>query len=97
MTAPDLLRHLLRLPARALAFLVVVYQWTIRPLIGPNCRFTPSCSDYAITALRTHGAVRGGYLGARRILRCNPWHPGGHDPVPDLDCACHTTFRKPAR
>ena len=61
---------------------VRVYQWTIRPVIGANCRFWPSCSDYAIEALRTHGAVRGSGLAARRILRCNPWHEGGYDPVP---------------
>lgn len=62
--------------------LVRTYQWTIRPLIGANCRFWPSCSDYAIEAVRTHGAVRGSGMAAGRILRCNPWHPGGYDPVP---------------
>lgn len=61
---------------------VVAYQWTLRPLIGCNCRFHPSCSDYAIEALTGHGAVRGSWLSARRILRCNPWHAGGYDPVP---------------
>jgi putative membrane protein insertion efficiency factor len=60
----------------------MVYQWTIRPLIGPNCRFHPGCSDYALQALQTHGAARGSYLAARRVLRCNPWHEGGFDPVP---------------
>lgn len=62
---------------------VKTYQWTIRPLIGANCRFWPSCSDYAIDALRGHGALRGAALTARRVLRCNPWHEGGWDPVPD--------------
>ena len=61
---------------------VRTYQWTIRPMIGSNCRFWPSCSEYAIAALRTHGAARGGAMTAKRILRCNPWHPGGVDPVP---------------
>jgi uncharacterized protein len=61
---------------------VRAYQWTIRPVIGANCRFWPSCSDYAIEALRTHGALRGSGLAARRILRCNPWCEGGYDPVP---------------
>lgn len=61
------------------------YQWTIRPLIGANCRFWPSCSDYGIEAFRTHGALRGGALTATRILRCNPWHEGGVDPVPAPD------------
>ena len=58
------------------------YQWTIRPVIGANCRFWPSCSDYAIEAFRAHGALRGSGLAARRILRCNPWCDGGYDPVP---------------
>ena len=61
---------------------VRTYQWTLRPLLGANCRFCPSCSEYAVGALRGHGAARGGWLAARRILRCNPWHPGGFDPVP---------------
>jgi putative membrane protein insertion efficiency factor len=58
------------------------YQWTIRPLIGAHCRFWPSCSEYAVEAFKQHGALRGGALAARRILRCNPWHEGGYDPVP---------------
>jgi putative membrane protein insertion efficiency factor len=61
---------------------VRVYQWTLRPVIGANCRFFPSCSEYAIGAFRTHGAIRGGTLAAGRILRCNPWCDGGYDPVP---------------
>jgi uncharacterized protein len=70
-------------PAATIAVGAVrAYQWTIRPVIGANCRFWPSCSDYAIEALRTHGALRGGGLAARRILRCNPWCEGGYDPVP---------------
>lgn len=64
-----------------------LYQWLIRPLLGPNCRFEPPCSDYALAALRSHGAIRGTALAAHRILRCNPWCAGGHDPVPSL--ACH--------
>jgi len=58
------------------------YQWLLRPLLGANCRFAPSCSDYAIAALRTHGAVHGAALAGKRILRCNPWVAGGYDPVP---------------
>ena len=61
---------------------VLAYQWTLRPVLGCNCRFHPSCSDYALEALRRHGATRGAWLSARRVLRCNPWHPGGLDPVP---------------
>ena len=67
---------------RLLVGLVRSYQWTLRPVIGANCRFEPSCSHYTIGALQAHGAARGSVLAARRILRCNPWHPGGYDPVP---------------
>jgi putative membrane protein insertion efficiency factor len=70
------------IPARALRGAVVAYQWTLRPILGCNCRFHPSCSDYALQALATHGAIRGGLMSARRILRCNPWNRGGYDPVP---------------
>jgi putative membrane protein insertion efficiency factor len=61
---------------------VRVYQWTLRPFIGSHCRFWPSCSEYAVEALRVHGAARGTAMAAKRILRCNPWHEGGVDPVP---------------
>jgi len=70
-------------PAAGVAVaLVRTYQWTLRPLIGANCRFCPSCSEYAVDAFREHGALRGGGLAARRILRCHPWNAGGYDPVP---------------
>ncbi|WP_163648639.1 membrane protein insertion efficiency factor YidD [Modicisalibacter sp. 'Wilcox'] len=62
--------------------LIKGYQWLISPLLGPRCRFWPSCSRYAIEALRTHGAFRGGALAVRRILRCHPGSSGGIDPVP---------------
>lgn len=65
-----------------LVLLVRLYQWTLRPFIGPHCRFEPSCSHYAIDALRTHGPFRGGALTVNRVLRCNPWTAGGLDPVP---------------
>jgi putative membrane protein insertion efficiency factor len=81
-------------PAAGVAVaLVRTYQWTLRPLIGANCRFCPSCSDYAIEAFRGHGALRGGGLAARRILRCHPWNAGGYDPVP---AATPATSRKDA-
>jgi uncharacterized protein len=62
--------------------LLKLYQWLISPLFGPTCRFYPSCSRYAYEAIATHGAVKGCYLAARRLLRCHPWNPGGLDPVP---------------
>lgn len=61
---------------------VYVYRKIISPLLPPMCRFYPSCSAYAVEALKVHGALRGGWLAARRLLRCGPWHPGGLDPVP---------------
>ena len=68
--------------ALVLRGVVHTYQWTLRPLLGTQCRFQPSCSCYALEALARHGALRGSWLAAHRILRCNPWHPGGFDPVP---------------
>lgn len=70
--------------AAVLTGVVRTYQYTLRPIIGANCRFEPSCSHYALEALRLHGGLRGSGLAARRILRCNPWHPGGYDPVPPV-------------
>lgn len=68
--------------AKVLIWLIRAYQVCLSPLLGANCRFHPTCSAYAIEALRRHGAMRGTGLAFWRILRCNPFHPGGHDPVP---------------
>lgn len=68
--------------AHALRALVVLYQWTLSPFIGRQCRFEPTCSHYALEALSTHGAIRGGALTVWRLLRCNPWGGWGYDPVP---------------
>ncbi len=70
------------LVATGCAALIRGYQLVLRPLLPPSCRFAPSCSEYAHTAILTHGVVRGGALAVRRIARCNAWHPGGYDPVP---------------
>jgi putative membrane protein insertion efficiency factor len=64
------------------AFLIRIYQWTLSPLIGPACRFYPSCSQYAQQAILRFGLLRGGWLALKRLGRCHPWHPGGFDPVP---------------
>ncbi|MDZ4718526.1 MAG: membrane protein insertion efficiency factor YidD [Roseiflexaceae bacterium] len=58
------------------------YQRFISPLMPPSCIYTPSCSQYTLEAIRKYGALRGSYMGIRRILRCHPWAHGGHDPVP---------------
>ncbi len=68
--------------ARLLALCVRLYQWVLKPLLPPACKYEPSCSAYAIEALRTHGALRGGALALWRVARCNPFLPGGYDPVP---------------
>lgn len=68
--------------ARFLAGIVRVYRVLLSPLLPPACRFHPSCSRYAIEALELHGTWRGSLLAARRLLRCHPFHAGGHDPVP---------------
>jgi hypothetical protein len=68
--------------ARGLVVLVTAYRWLVSPVLGPSCRYHPSCSEYAIEALRAHGAARGGWLALRRISRCHPWGGHGFDPVP---------------
>ena len=62
--------------------LIRLYQWTLSPLLGSNCRFHPTCSHYAVEAVQTHGVLRGLWLAVRRVGCCHPWHAGGYDPVP---------------
>ena len=67
---------------RLLLAALSAYRYLLRPQLGANCRFWPSCSDYATEAIERHGALRGAWLALRRLGRCHPWHPGGYDPVP---------------
>ena len=71
-----------RWPAKLLVLIVRGYQLFISPLLGPRCRFHPTCSHYAIEALQTHGALKGTWLSLKRLGRCHPLNPGGYDPVP---------------
>jgi len=67
---------------RAIILLVKVYQITLRPFFGSNCRFFPTCSDYCLEAIEKHGAAKGTFLTICRLLKCHPFHKGGDDPVP---------------
>ena len=64
-----------------LIFLIKGYRKYISPLLGPNCRFQPTCSQYALEAVEKYGFFKGGYLSIKRILKCHPFHPGGYDPL----------------
>ena len=70
------------IPKRIMLGMIRFYRRFISPMFPPCCRFTPTCSAYALEAIEKYGALKGGYLAVRRILRCNPFHPGGYDPVP---------------
>jgi uncharacterized protein len=70
-------------PARLLMVPIAGYRRFVSPLLPPRCRFAPSCSEYALTAVAEHGAARGLWLAVKRIARCHPFNPGGYDPVPD--------------
>jgi putative membrane protein insertion efficiency factor len=87
------------LPNRILIWAIQLYRWTISPLqiflFGPTggCRFTPTCSEYAMEAVRARGALAGGWLATRRICRCHPWSECGHDPVPEKESGIrHSEF-----
>ena len=68
---------------RGMVFLIELYRHTISPLRLPTCRFTPTCSQYAVDALTEYGVIRGGWLAMVRLLKCGPWHGGGWDPIPE--------------
>ena len=78
---------------RLLLLLLRGYKLTISPFLGQRCRFYPSCSDYAVEAIRMHGAMRGSLPAGARLCKCHPWHAGGFDPVPpacpETSCAAH--------
>jgi hypothetical protein len=82
MTAAALARGAFRLPRYLGLGLIRVYQLTISPLLGPRCKYYPSCSHYGFTAVERHGLLKGSVLAGWRILRCNPWSYGGVDDVP---------------
>jgi putative membrane protein insertion efficiency factor len=73
------------LPRKIVIVLLRIYRYLISPLLGQKCRFFPSCSCYAQTAIENHGVLRGGWLTLKRILRCHPLHEGGFDPVPEKE------------
>ncbi len=77
-----------KIPSTLLIGLVYIYKYVISPVIGPRCRFYPTCSTYMIEAIETHGPIKGTWLGLKRLGRCHPYNEGGYDPVPG--CCDHT-------
>ena len=76
------MKNLQKLLSFPFIFLIKIYQWIISPWLGSKCRFTPTCSHYGIEAINKYGPIKGIWLTAKRILRCNPWGGHGPDPVP---------------
>lgn len=76
------MKALLQILSLPLILLIRIYQWVISPWLGPKCRYTPTCSNYAIEALRKHGVFRGTWLAVKRVSSCHPWGGSGYDPVP---------------
>lgn len=76
------MRFIAKILAWPFIFLIKIYQWTLSPWMGKQCRYTPTCSRYGIEALKKYGIFKGGYLTVRRILSCHPWGGHGYDPVP---------------
>ncbi len=72
----------MNIPARLMLLLIRFYQYAISPMLPPRCRYTPTCSQYAVEAVSKHGALKGGWLALKRIARCHPFGSSGHDPVP---------------
>lgn len=78
-----------RTVARGVIFVIQLYRHTISPLRLPTCRFTPTCSQYAVEALTEYGVIKGGWLSVARLLKCGPWHKGGWDPIPERRGGSH--------
>lgn len=76
------MEKIVQIPAKLLILLIRVYQVTLSPFIGRQCRYVPTCSNYGIEAIKKYGAIKGGWLTFKRILSCNPWGGSGYDPVP---------------
>lgn len=71
--------------SKAVIYLIKGYQYFVSPMLAPHCRFSPTCSQYAIQAIQQHGAIKGVYLASKRVCKCHPFHEGGLDPVPAKD------------
>ena len=82
MNWSNVIRSIKSLPADFLILLIRIYQVTLSPWLGKSCRYTPTCSNYGIEAIRKYGFFKGGWLTFKRILSCNPWGGSGYDPVP---------------
>jgi putative membrane protein insertion efficiency factor len=76
------MRNLRQILSAPFVVLIKLYQWILSPLLGPKCRFTPSCSNYSLEAFKKYGPIKGFWLSLKRIGRCHPWGGHGHDPVP---------------
>jgi len=87
MTRPDSAARLRRLPVRCVIFVIELYRTYVSPMRLPTCRFAPTCSQYAVDALKTYGLIRGSWLASVRLAKCGPWHRGGWDPIPERHTA----------
>lgn len=86
------LRRVQTAPVRAVIFVVQLYRHMVSPLRLPTCRFTPTCSQYAVDALTEYGLIRGGWLAGVRLAKCGPWHRGGWDPIPERSAGTGKVF-----
>jgi uncharacterized protein len=93
MKITSILNFLGQILSYFLKALITVYKYVLSPLLGPKCRYLPTCSSYTLEAIEIHGPFKGGWLGLKRILRCHPWGDSGYDPVPQKNnngsCNCN--------